>query len=164
MFICEICKKNPATVHLTDIHNNEKKELHLCQSCAEQKGITFQNSFSLPDLLAGLTRQRELRNTPGPICKECGLSYRDFQTRGRLGCPQDYKAFAEEIEPMLERIHGRVQHVGKTPAAAGRTSGQQNLMTLMRQMRTAVEREDYEKAAALRDEINHLKQDLGHES
>ncbi len=160
MFICEICKKNPATVHLTDIHNNEKKELHICQSCAEKKGISFQHSFSLQDLLKGLSKKQEDRQAADVVCPQCGLSYRTFQSRGRLGCPNDYRAFAEQLEPMLERIHGKVQHVGKAPGGPG-TAGeqQQEVAALTRQMRQAVESEDYERAAELRDRIGDLKRD-----
>jgi protein arginine kinase activator len=158
MFICEICKKHPATVHLTDIHNNEKKELHLCQKCAEAKGINFHHNFSLPELLSELTKAHKPETSPDLVCKNCGLSYRDFQARGRFGCAQDYAAFRKELLPMIERIHGRTQHVGHAPSASGGSSKHQELMDLQREMRSAVEREDYEVAAELRDRIGALKQ------
>ncbi|MBN1256532.1 MAG: UvrB/UvrC motif-containing protein [Planctomycetes bacterium] len=163
MFICEICKKRPATVHLTDIHNNEKKELHLCQDCAEKKGIAFHTNFSLPDMLAGLSKKKSAASDSSLDCPECGLSYNEFQARGRLGCPHDYQAFHEELMPMIERIHGKTQHVGKSIAANKASARQKEILNLQRKMRAAVEREAYEEAAELRDTINRMKQRLDDE-
>jgi protein arginine kinase activator len=162
MYICESCKKQQATVHLTDIHDNEKKELHLCQACAQAKGISFQHNFSLPELLAELTGGKGGADpeTGSLVCEECGLSYNEFQARGRLGCPNDYQAFRKELLPMLERIHGRTRHQGRAPGGEGT---RQELMDLQRRLRAAVEREEYESAAELRDRINHLKRDADHE-
>jgi len=163
MFICEICKKNQATVHLTDIHNEEKKELHLCQTCAEAKGISFNTNFSLPDLLAGLTKKRADAGAADATCDQCGLRYSEFQARGRFGCANDYAAFHDELLPMIERIHGKTEHIGKRPAGDHDTAGQKELADLQRRMRAAVGREAYEEAAELRDAIERLKQDMQHE-
>ncbi len=159
MFICELCKKHPATVHLTDIHNNEKKELHLCQGCAEDKGISFQHNFSLPELLAELTVDggNEISKKSTAVCDNCGLTYDEFQARGRFGCANDYKAFREELMPMIERIHGKTQHVGKVPGDACNSSNHQDLMDLQKKMKDAIEREAYEEAAQIRDQINTVK-------
>jgi protein arginine kinase activator len=160
MLICEICKKKPATVHLTDIHNGEKKELHICQGCAEAQGITLQHSLSLQDLLSGISKKVTKGPTTDPECQTCGLKFSEFQSRGRLGCAQDYTAFREELLPMLNRIHGNVQHMGKAPGVAAHSGAQQQLLALQKQMREAVEREAYEEAAALRDQISSLKETL----
>lgn len=160
MFICEICKKHPATVHLTDIHNNEKKELHLCQGCAEAKGISFQHNFSLPELLAELTGSHAVnKNKPDIVCDICGLSYNEFQARGRFGCANDYKAFHSELIPMIERIHGSTRHIGKVPQESGKTSTHKNLMELQKKMKDAIDREAYEEAAEIRDQISHIKKE-----
>ncbi|MHC4872357.1 MAG: UvrB/UvrC motif-containing protein [Planctomycetota bacterium] len=160
MFICEVCKKNPATVHLTDIHNNEKKELHLCQGCAEDKGISFQHNFSLPELLSELTGAHGIEKKSDLVCEACGLSFSDFQARGRFGCANDYKAFRDELIPMIERIHGKTRHMGKVPKEAGKSSNHQNLMDLQKKMKAAIEREAYEEAAEIRDQINRIKKDV----
>jgi protein arginine kinase activator len=159
MFICEICKKNQATVHVTDIHENEKKELHLCQECAEAKGISFQTNFSLPDLLAGLSKKKKDRPNRDLACPECGLTYNEFQARGRFGCSHDYQAFREELMPMIERIHGRTRHRGKRAALqpALPQPHREEIDELQQQMREAVDREAYEEAAQLRDAISRLK-------
>lgn len=161
MLICEVCKKKPATVHLTDIHNGEKKELHICQVCAEAQGITLQPSLSIQDLLSGISKKVSKGQTLDPECKTCGLKFSEFQARGRLGCAQDYSAFRDELLPMLNRIHGNAQHMGKAPGVAAHSGEQQELLTLQKQMRDAVEREAYEEAAALRDQISKTKERRG---
>jgi protein arginine kinase activator len=91
-------------------------------------------------------------------CPHCGITFREFRQKGRLGCPQDYDFFATELEPLLYSIHGRKDHSGKRPRAGAR-SGQQHseLLRLKREMQVAVEREDYESAARLRDQIRNLE-------
>ena len=160
MFICEICKKVPATVHLTDIHDGQKKELHMCEACAEKQGINLKQDLSLSDLLAGITKvHRQEPAPPDPKCEHCGLAFSGFQQRGRLGCAQDYRVFRSELMPIIERIHGRVRHTGKTPGESGADDTvRRELVQLNRQLRDAVEREAYEEAAVLRDRINALRE------
>lgn len=91
-------------------------------------------------------------------CPHCGITFREFRQKGRLGCPQDYDFFATELEPLLYSIHGRKEHSGKRPQAGAR-GGQRHseLLRLKREMQVAVEREDYESAARLRDQIRNLE-------
>jgi protein arginine kinase activator len=87
-------------------------------------------------------------------CPHCGITYREFRQKGRLGCPHDYDFFAIELEPLLYNIHGKKEHLGKRPQEGARTAQQQTeLVRLKREMQAAVEREDYELAARLRDQI-----------
>ena len=113
---CQLCSK-PATVHLTDIVNNTKKELHLCQACAEAQQLLKHQELNLPAILQSLIGQHL-----GPTdelarlrCPACGIKYMEFRAQGRLGCPHDYDVFRAGIEPLLERIHRAVRHVGKSP-------------------------------------------------
>jgi protein arginine kinase activator len=157
MHICEICKKKTATIHLTDIHEDEKRELHICQECAEAKGIALKQTISLPDLLSGLSKSVTRPPEDDPVCDHCGLRFSEFQSRGRLGCSRDYSAFRKDLMPMLERIHGKTKHVGKSPRDGEQSALQKEIGALQRRMREAVDREAYEEAAALRDELNTLR-------
>jgi protein arginine kinase activator len=93
-------------------------------------------------------------------CPNCGISYNEFQAKGRFGCANDYQEFREELYPLIERIHGRTQHVGKIPLNSEVSTVHRDIMNLQKEMRAAVENEDYEKAAELRDKINSLKQEI----
>src|SRR5262249_42275961 len=153
---CQSCD-NPATVHLTDIIQGTKKELHLCQACAEEQQLIKQQELNLPAILQTLIGQHV-----GPLtdelarltCPACGIKYMEFRAEGRLGCPNDYEVFRAGLEPLLQRIHRSGRHVGKTPRhgpSLGKTSAE--VIELRNRLREAVETENYEEAAHLRDLI-----------
>jgi protein arginine kinase activator len=151
---CQFCS-NPATVHLTNIEDNQKKELHLCQSCAKQHQLIQQNELNLPAILQTLIGQHV-----GPLtdelarltCPACGIRYMEFRAAGRLGCPHDYSVFRAGLEPLLQRIHRAGRHVGKRPRRPAVSPEQQaELVELRRRLRAAVEAEAYEEAARIRD-------------
>jgi len=153
--ICERCKKNVATVHLTEIVKGEKIEKHLCEQCAKDEGYTIKTHVSLQDLLtAFISAHSDASELAETSCPDCNMSYAEFRSEGRLGCPNDYEVFRPALDPLLEKVHGTVEHTGKLPAQAGESQKKQrDLMTLRRRLRQAVEREDYEQAAELRDLI-----------
>ena len=153
--LCERCNKNVATVHLTEIVKNQKIEKHLCEQCAKEEGYTIKTHVSLEDMLtAFISHHSDASEMAETTCPDCGMTYIDFRNEGRLGCPHDYEVFREALDPLLERVHGKLEHTGKLPSRAGESQKRQrDLMTMRRQLREAVEREDYEEAARLRDEI-----------
>lgn len=162
MYICEVCKKQIATIHITDIHNNVKKELHMCEGCAEAKGVSVKQSLSVPQIMASLGKgaaKTKVKRERNLTCDQCGMTWREFRTRGRLGCAHDYTAFATHLKPMLGEIHGGAEkHRGKSlrvdPAAR---DVRREIAECQRQLREAVEREAYEEAAVLRDRLARLQ-------
>ncbi len=92
-------------------------------------------------------------------CPMCGISFYEFRNHGRLGCPHDYVHFEHELEPLIANIHGDSEHKGKVPRhGATGTDEQTELIRLRREMKEAVEREDYEQASKLRDSIRRMEQ------
>lgn len=160
--LCQVCKKKVATVHLTEIIKNKNKELHLCEDCAGKKGVAFKTQqFSISDLLSGLVSSQaaqEISKMSQMKCPICGISYLDFRSSGRLGCATDYTVFKEGLLPLLEKIHGGTQHFGKVPPGegAGNKVGRE-LLELRQALKRAVEGENYEKAAELRDRIRQVE-------
>jgi protein arginine kinase activator len=142
-------------VHLTDIVNGHKKELHLCQSCAEQQQLLKHQELNLSAILQTVIGQHvgQLTDELARLtCPACGIKYMEFRAEGRLGCPHDYEVFRAGLEPLLQRIHRHDRHVGKTPRHAERNAAvQAELVDLRRRLRAAVEAEDYEQAARFRD-------------
>jgi len=160
--LCQRCGKNEATVHLTDIlkPGGEKRERHLCEECAAEEGIAAKHPVSLSDLLTGfLMAQAGAQELAELTCEQCGMTFVEFRNRGLLGCPNDYTVFAKALDPLIQRAHeGGTQHVGKVPKRSGQAiKRQQELLTLRRELTAAVEREDYERAAELRDRIRSLE-------
>ncbi len=179
--ICESCHQNLATVHLTEIVAKQKKELHLCEDCAREKGDVFKGHFSVHDFLGGLTGDQKGAAAAGdkkktgekkeaapakakaPVsdtgpCPACGLTFPEFKASGRLGCFNDYEHFKKDLLPLLEKIHGATQHTGRVPSSVGQKLETQKVLTALRKdLNLAVQREEYERAAELRDKIKNLE-------
>ena len=153
---CEKCKKRVATVHLTEIVGNEKREVNLCAECAAAQGLMVQPAGGM-EFLAGLVNEQisqELAAMAGLRCPSCGHTFLAFRAQGRLGCPRDYEVFEEALGPMLERMHGATEHVGKLPpTASDELRREKELARLHRELKRAVDMEDFERAAAIRDRL-----------
>jgi protein arginine kinase activator len=163
---CQICE-SPATVHLTDIVNKKKRELHLCERCARERNLIPEQPGPQLDLKALLnllmhpfpqSGQPEagedmIEQPVTEACEICGLTLAEFKAEGRLGCPHDYESLRAALEPLLERIHRSTAHAGKAPRAV-------RVQEWKKQMQAAVAAEDYEEAARLRDLIRR-KETLG---
>jgi protein arginine kinase activator len=164
--LCQICGKNPATVHYTEIHDNKMSEIHVCPHCAEEKGINApqaKQKFDLADVIASMvdTMTNTDEERVGRVqCPRCGLLYSAFKETGRLGCADCYAAFQFQLRPLLRRIHGDTRHRGKSPSHDGESvSKSRQMQRLYDELHRAVEREEFERAAEVRDEIKRLEKD-----
>ena len=159
--ICSVCKEKPATVFLTNISaDNKVQAMDLCDDCAKAKGVNDPATFGTADLLFGLGAAQGLDAAAGGAelkCSRCGFSQADFKKSGRLGCPECYKTFAEGLGGLLKTMHKGTRHVGKAPEALrkSRETGDR-LKLLQKKLNKAVETEDFETAATVRDEIKIL--------
>ena len=159
---CSICKEKPATVHLTQIVGEKMQKLDLCEDCAKAKGINDPKSFGLADLdlVLGLGASQQLEQAAGGAelkCPRCGFTQADFKKSGRLGCPECYKTFAEGLSGLLKTMHKGTRHIGKAPEALRATREHSDrLKTLQKKLVKAIESENFEDAALLRDEIKQL--------
>ena len=158
---CQRCKDVPATVHLTDLQHGEQRESHLCSDCAEQEGVIMKTQQApLNEVLSKFVMQKASAQELADLtCEECGMSFVEFRSNGQLGCPNDYDVFKRALEPLITRTHeGATQHSGKTPGSAPvEMKSKIDLLRLRRELKTAVDKEDYESAAGLRDEIERLE-------
>jgi protein arginine kinase activator len=151
---CQCCS-NPATVHLTEIVENRKRELHLCQNCAEAQHLIKHQELNLPAILQTWINQHigaQTDELARLTCPACGIKYMEFRAQGRLGCSHDYQVFRVGLEPLLRRIHRAARHVGKSPRHM-KLSPLRNaeLLDLRRQLQEAVDTERYEDAAGFLD-------------
>jgi protein arginine kinase activator len=159
--LCDVCAKNQATVHLTEIVNEQMTELHLCEGCAKAKSHEMEQQFGLSDLLAGMVqfdKPTVEKDAMALKCPNCKLTYADFKKIGRLGCGECYSAFKKYLGPLLKRIHGSNQHVGKSPIRVSRILKKKiDEQDLRLKLQKAVEAEAFEEAARLRDQIKELE-------
>jgi protein arginine kinase activator len=155
---CSYCSK-PATVHLTQIVNNKIIKVDLCESCAQSKGVTDSEGYSLADILSKTNLSPE-RSEPQVTCPDCGLGTADFRRTGRLGCAACYQRFVPLLKPVLEDMHAGIIHKGKIPdVALSRQTSMAKLQNLESALLRAISEEAYEDAAKFRDEIQAYKED-----
>jgi protein arginine kinase activator len=152
-----VCKVKPATVFFTNVSSENKfVNLNLCDDCAKAKGFNDPASFAMADLMLGLGAAQEVEQAVGVElkCPRCGFSQADFKKSGRLGCPECYRTFAEGLAGLLKTMHKGTRHVGKAPEALRQSrENVDRLKLLQKKLAKAITDEDYEAAAALRDEI-----------
>ena len=160
---CDNCGK-PATHHSVEIIKGEKIEKHLCDSCAANEGLAIKAAHTpINELLTNFVKLHSgapAEPSSELACDNCGTTFSEFREHSLLGCPQCYNVFEENLAPLIERAHeGATHHIGKVPRRAGAGEHrQQRLLQIRRQLSDAVDDENYELAAKLRDEIRQFEE------
>lgn len=177
---CDYCD-NKATVFFTQIIDGNSEKSCLCEECATQHGVIDPDGFLLGNVdpaseagskgtgkgspievpMAGVTIELPTNIAPTPknsgICPGCGFAFDDLKKTGRLGCSQCYQFFRNEIRHNLGGMHKGTSHTGRVPKGMLEAFEQrQHLEQLEQEMEQAIDAENYEKAAALRDQIGQL--------
>ena len=157
--LCDICKKNDATVHLTQIVEGKMLKVDVCEMCAKAKGVHDTEGFSPSDLLLGLGAAEEMKIEGGGVrCAACGFTQADFKKTGRLGCTACWETFAEGLGSLLKAMHKGDHHVGKIPSRAAHSIAlSEKIRGLTEELDQAVRSEKYEEAAQIRDQIRELE-------
>jgi len=133
--------------------------MHICQSCAKSKAQELKKQLSISELLSGLMDIEGIAETrPAVKCPKCGMTYADFKKQGRLGCENCYTTFKDKLFPLLRKVHGATRHSGKVPGIVIKKMGaSEGLKELKKRLERAIEMEEYEEAARLRDEIKKIE-------
>jgi protein arginine kinase activator len=159
---CEQCREREAVIHLTQIVNEQVTTLHLCERCAAEKGVESPGSqpkTPLGTFLAAMGQElpEQTPSAPrtGETCSRCGGSLQDFRESGRLGCPDCYRSFEVPLRDLLRRLHGSTHHMGErySDRETALPNEQHQAAELREQLRLAVETENFELAAELRDRL-----------
>ncbi|MFZ5816999.1 MAG: UvrB/UvrC motif-containing protein [Bacillota bacterium] len=169
--LCENCHKREATIHQTVITNGQKQESHLCEVCARETGalpnFSFPNlsvqqllgSFLGQDPFGGSAVKPQLKAEP--TCGHCGMTYSEFAQSGVLGCAKCYDEMAPHLQPLIKRIQGTTLHSGKVPKRTGGIARKRReLEELRRRLDQAIQNEQYEEAAKIRDQIRQMEADI----
>ena len=153
---CHHCDSQ-ATVHLTQIINGQMHKMDLCEGCAQEKGVTNPDNLSIGNLLDENPSKVDA-STASMTCESCGTTHQDFKKGGRLGCEACYHVFRPVLEPLLDGMHAGVKHFGKVPSRSVKKKSDDDSEELLnKELKKAVEEENYEKAAKLRDRLKKLQ-------
>ena len=153
---CHHCDSQ-ATVHLTQIINGQMHKMDLCEACAQEKGVTNPDNLSIGNLLDENPSKVDA-STASMTCESCGTTHQDFKKGGRLGCEACYHVFRPVLEPLLDGMHAGVKHFGKVPSRSVKKKSDDDSEELLnKELKKAVEEENYEKAAKLRDRLKKLQ-------
>jgi protein arginine kinase activator len=162
--LCEHCKERDAVVHVTQVVDNGVTLLHLCEKCAAEMGVettvaSLPAKHPLGDFLQAVQQQMNVAQADAVRCSFCATTLRDFRASGRLGCAHCYGAFEQSLRELLRRVHGSSRHVGRAYEAPHPASMQRatTLVELRDRLRRAIETEQFELAATIRDQIRVLE-------
>ncbi len=171
--LCQNCSKREAVTHIKRIVNGEATEAHLCSECAHSLGYDglFDNfSLSIPNFFSSFFGDNPFSLTSGKTqrCEKCGSSFDDIIKTGMVGCANCYETFFDKLLPSIQRIHGRSKHSGKVPPmpkkevtaeAVKEPTKEDKIAQKEEEMKKAIENQNFEQAAVLRDEIKALKEE-----
>jgi protein arginine kinase activator len=164
---CQICGKAPAIVHYTEIVNDKMTELHVCEKCAEEKGLHGVVGKSKVPISGPLVWMMDSMSSTeedkvGSVqCPSCGMRYSTFKETARLGCASCYEAFRSQLRPVLRRVHGSTRHSGKSPSKdSAKYARRREIQKLQEELDSAIQQEEFELAAELRDKIRKLEAGL----
>ena len=159
--LCEKCQKNNATTHIRTVVNGVVTEKNLCAHCAASEGYGDIKYNSLSQMLASMFGDTASINTKSAAkhCDCCGSTFSDIAESGKVGCPQCYTTFYNELLPYFKRVHGSTKHIGKAPTTAPKTQATdiETVESLREKLNQLVREEKYEEAAIIRDKIKQLE-------
>lgn len=159
---CQNCNTKEATSHITEIINGNKHEMYLCSECAAK--LKTGMDFGIGDFLGGLFGGSKVKlpseesQKRKDVCDCCGMDFNEFLQKGRLGCGNCYRIFGDRLQRPLKQIHGTCEHIGKVPTRiGGELKISREITKLEAELNQAVLKQEFEKAAELRDEISRLR-------
>lgn len=164
--LCQNCGKNEANTHIKQIINGDMAESHLCSECASHLGYSDMFSgfgMDLSGFFGGLLSDMLPTHALGSIkrCEKCGCSFEDIVREGKVGCAECYTTFYDKLQPSIQRIHGKIKHSGKVSRTVTEEkpveTTEEKIAKLKLQMDEAVQKQEFEQAAKIRDEIKALE-------
>ena len=159
--ICDVCGERESVVKLFTTAGDSQTQQNLCERCAAERGVEISSAPKHPlgDFLQAVQLQLAVAPSETGRCAVCSGTLRDFRDTGRLGCPACYTSFETSLRELLRRVHGNSVHVGKryTAPEGDRPDAIVMLGELREQLRSAIDSEDFERAADLRDRIRVLE-------
>ncbi len=168
MNTCQACHEREAVVRLTEVVGEDVVTVHLCGKCAAERGVESDAEVVQTPLGAFLAAMGKggapmaAAAASGAVCESCGATLQDFRASGRVGCARCWTTFERPLKDLLRRLHGATRHTGEgyTDASARplteNEARDRKRDALREDLRLAVEAEQFERAAELRDQLRVL--------
>lgn len=151
--LCQKCGKNQGEGTFRCFSENGWVTMWLCPACAREEEAIPCKGKQAPSLEDLLPPVPEMTSSPGRVCR-CGAREEEVRRTGKPGCAHCYETFRDIFAPLISRIQGDAHHQGQVPRSQ---EGRQTILRLRQQLQQAVEREEYEKAALLRDTLHQME-------
>lgn len=163
--LCDKCKKKEACYHSTLVVNGDSKSTHLCEDCARKEGVFSKVNNSIFDEFRSLTNMLGFNDFDDIVCKNCGMSLRQFRDFGLLGCEKCYDTFEDEIADIVRRIQPDTEHKAdkiefNTEVKKEELSKEQQLAGLKQDLKNAIDEERYEDAGVINKKIKKLEKEI----
>ncbi|TYQ16636.1 UNVERIFIED_CONTAM: protein arginine kinase activator [Acetivibrio alkalicellulosi] len=160
--LCQKCHKRVANIQFTQVINNNKIVIYLCDQCAKDEGkFSIGSPLSINDFFSGIMGvpyMASVHQQSDLVCNTCNTSYEEFKKTGKIGCADCYKVYGEKLLPLLKRLHGNVQYNGKIPEKIySQVKVSREISKLKEQLELCIKNEQYEKAATIRDQIKNME-------
>lgn len=163
--LCNKCGKNKATIHITELVNDQMLEIHLCEKCSQEQEGKAKVVFPFDELFAGMmqftAQAQEMEKQMSIRCSGCQMSLHDLQKKGKVGCAVCYQTFAQFLMPLIQKVQGTTQHFGKKPLLVDeKLNVQIEIRKLEEELQLQIQNEHFEEAAITRDKVKFLRRRL----
>jgi protein arginine kinase activator len=148
--LCDDCRKKSASVYFKEISYGKIRELHLCEECAQKRGLVPDKKLSPIEILQKMLREKDLQDEK-VICPQCYLSLAEFKRLGRFGCGKCLEAFEPHIKHLIKEVQNSERHIGRRPKSGNRKA--MEIYKLREELRRALAKELYDEAAQIRDKL-----------
>ncbi len=158
---CEKCGVKEAELHFYEIVDGKEIYHHFCKKCADENDFYIKPKkldISSQSLVGGLLNIISGKTDREITCQKCGMTFEEFKKIGRFGCSQCYYDFDEQVDPILRKIHGTTLHRGKHPKNYDLYNRDEEIAVLKEELESAVKKEEFEKAALIRDKLRTLSE------
>jgi protein arginine kinase activator len=177
--LCENCKEREGIVQVTTVSGGTARKIQLCEKCAAERGVEQPPAPppQIGELLQKVQQQMSSAAAAGSMagggasalgaavardqarCAFCSATLGDFRATGRLGCAHCYGAFESSLRELLRRVHGSARHTGHRYDAPKPDDLQRRstVVELRDRLRKAIETEQFELAADIRDRLRVLE-------
>lgn len=152
--LCQHCKKNEAIHNRVVIVGNKKFESHLCAECFYS---VYGELNSKSDILEEMLGEPVFGTERCPVC---GTSFSDYEQTGLWGCASCYDVFKDRLLPVISRIHGKTEHVGKVGSNNDELGLHHRLKALQEQLERALREKRFKDADDLNRRIYEISKAL----